>query len=384
MRTSTASSAGGFRAGWDPDDAERGVRAVVLSDASTERNGVGSYYADLVSQLRERGAEVELIAPDPNETTWRPYVPMPGDATQRVFLPPIPTIRRTVQEISPHVIVVPTPGPYGWFGCVLAKLVGARLAASFHTHYEKVSEAQSNPIARQIGVFGFSWAHHFMFQACDVVPTISARLAKVAAEIGARNIQLVGTPIAKRFLETPLKPMSPSFQRVMFAGRLSPEKNVEHVLHAAMELPEIEFEIVGDGPLRGEVERYSRVFPNLRYSGWVPRRRMPERMDAADLVVLPSQEVSFGTVVLEAMDRQRPVHVSHACGIRDWKGFRSALYAIRKNETLAQAIRRVARGRTEERFRKARRGRELACQLNEQSLNDWLGVLQPRPHPVPA
>lgn len=353
----------------------RSIRALFLSDASNERNGVGSYYADLVYQLRERGARVELIAPDPEHHPWRPYVPLPGDSTQRVFLPPIATIRRLAQELEPEVIVVPTPGPYGWVGCALARVLGIRLVGCFHTHYERLAEVQRNPLVRGVGRLGFSLAHYGMFRTCDKVLTVSSRLSDVATRIGATHVELVGTPIARRFLRRPTRRARPVLERVLFVGRLSPEKNIGWILDAAREIPEIEFEIIGDGPLRAEVLRAAEDTANLATTGWVPRQRIPERMDAADLVLLPSREESFGTVALEAMARERPVLTSAACGIRDWPGFDEASYVLGPGERLSDAVRRIAERSGRDRAERARRARALALELNEQSLRDWIGQL---------
>ena len=50
-----------------PDD----LRVAVVSDATRERNGVGTYYADLVQQLRGQGATAELICPFDPGSGWR-------------------------------------------------------------------------------------------------------------------------------------------------------------------------------------------------------------------------------------------------------------------------------------------------------------------------
>ena len=38
-------------------------RVMVFSDAASERNGVGTYYSDLVAHLLEHGQATELICP---------------------------------------------------------------------------------------------------------------------------------------------------------------------------------------------------------------------------------------------------------------------------------------------------------------------------------
>ena len=65
------------------------LRVAVVSDSTPERNGVGSYYADLVAQLGGRVSRAALICPKGEETGWHRYLapPLPGDSTQKIWLP---------------------------------------------------------------------------------------------------------------------------------------------------------------------------------------------------------------------------------------------------------------------------------------------------------
>ena len=58
------------------------LRVAVISDATPERNGVGSYYSDLVAQLDGRIGRAELFCPDDDGQHWHRYMapPLPGDS----------------------------------------------------------------------------------------------------------------------------------------------------------------------------------------------------------------------------------------------------------------------------------------------------------------
>lgn len=95
-------------------------------------------------------------------------------------------------------------------------------------------------------------------------------------------------------------------------GRLQPVKGHRYFLHAAARvierLPQARFVIVGDGPLRGELETRAR---DLGLSGCVRflgiRRDIPAVLAALDLLVLPSLEEPFGRVLVEAGAAGLPV-----------------------------------------------------------------------------
>ena len=62
------------------------------------------------------------------------------------------------------------------------------------------------------------------------------------------------------------------FDRVMFHGILTRNKNVDVLLDAARILPEVKFWVVGDGP---DKERLERLAPyNVIFKGWVPHNQI--------------------------------------------------------------------------------------------------------------
>jgi glycosyltransferase involved in cell wall biosynthesis len=186
----------------------------------------------------------------------------------------------------------------------------------------------------------------------------------------------MGTPIPKSFIDDPVVPLNSQVKRVLFAGRLAAEKNIEAFLQAARDLPEIEFIIAGDGPMRNEVRKKVDQLPNTTLLGWIPRAQMQSTLDAIDVLVLPSLVESFGTIAMEAMARERLVLVSHGCGILEWPELGRGLFVIREDETVTQALARVADLDHSVRKKKTQRGRLAAIRLNDWTINTWLDLLK--------
>ena len=105
---------------------------------------------------------------------------------------------------------------------------------------------------------------------------------------------------------------------ILFSGRLSPEKSPMTLLAAyhRLERPNKALFFVGDGPLRGPLQRHvsSSRIASVRFCGFQDRREINDYYAAADVLVLPSLKEATGMVVYEAMCFGLPVIVSDQVG----------------------------------------------------------------------
>jgi glycosyltransferase involved in cell wall biosynthesis len=356
------------------------IRVAVISDAAPARNGVGAYYSDLVDQLNEYVGHAALISPTVKDGVWEGgfMLPLPGDATQKLCLPSIRGLARRVDEVNPNVVIIPTPGPYGLIGSQIAKRHNASVIIGYHTHFEKIMSLYWNRIRIVAAVTRgyFEVCNRILFKQGKLVLANSQEMADVAQRMGAPAVELMGTPIPKSFIDDPVVPLNSEIKRVLFAGRLAAEKNIEAFLDAAKDLPDIEFIIAGDGPMHDEVRQRVAKLPNTRLLGWIPRAQMQTTLDSIDVLILPSLVESFGTIAMEAMARERMVLVSHGCGILEWPELGRGLFVIREDETVTQAIARIADLDHSVRKKKAQRGRIAAQQLNDWTIKTWLELLR--------
>jgi glycosyltransferase involved in cell wall biosynthesis len=350
---------------------------LVFSDAVGERNGVGSYYTDLVSHLAELGLEIELICPGLAGGRWNGpmRVPLPGDATQRVVLPPASSILRYVEHKVPDVIVVATPGPYGLVGLALARRHGVRLLVGFHTSFERVIGLYWNRLFNAMVRWYFGTCDRLLFRTAEVVIANSEDMANLARRLGATDVQVMGTPLPPEYLDEPPPLHRDSPFDVVYAGRLAKEKNVLSIVDAAAVCPEIRFRIAGDGPLSWAVAHRATKLPNVDYLGWLSREQLRKVVDAADLLVLPSHVEAFGTSALEAMARARNVLVSGNCGIAKWPHLQRGLFRMSHGETITSAVRRIKSLDPALRQEKAHIARRAALDLHDAALRAWLDLL---------
>lgn len=128
---------------------------------------------------------------------------------------------------------------------------------------------------------------------------------------------------------------------VVFVGRLSVEKGIGVLLEAwrsDQTLPSLK--IMGDGPMRSQVEEAVSQLPNVEYLGQQNRETVAATLRGADLLVMPSLWYeTCGMVMVEAFASGTPVAASQHPQIAENLGLTGVLFDPRKQASLAGAVR---------------------------------------------
>ena len=96
-------------------------------------------------------------------------------------------------------------------------------------------------------------------------------------------------------------------RKFLFVGRLEHDKGAD-LLAAAARAADIQLQVVGDGPLRSDLER---VYPEFEFMGWQSREQIAVIARGARAVVVPTaSRETFGLVAFEAITSGIPVIVS--------------------------------------------------------------------------
>ena len=354
------------------------LRIVFFSDSFRHRNGVGAYYCDLIEHLRPHVAAAELVCPgDTGEGKQQGLsLPLPGDPSQKLCLPGIPKACRVMKTVRPHVVVAASPGPYGLLAAALAWRFKVRFCFGYHTQYDMLTDLYWNRVFGGLARCYLAWLDRRFFRRCDAVFTNGKHMVAAAERMGARRVELIGTPIEPLLLRPPAPITDESFGPVLFVGRLALEKNLDKIFAAARALPDVPFAIAGDGPLAEEVKAADAELPNLDYVGWVDREALLQRLDErCEVLILPSQVESFGTVAAEAMARERLVVVSNRCGIIDWPELNAGLEIADVEAPLAGKLRELAEMPFEQRREKRILARNQCIRFVEKTIEDWESAL---------
>jgi glycosyltransferase involved in cell wall biosynthesis len=129
-------------------------------------------------------------------------------------------------------------------------------------------------------------------------------------------------------------------RRLFFIGRVEEDKGVRDLIHAA-EAAGVPLTVVGEGPLRAELER---AHPGVTFTGWKSREEIGALVQEARGAVLASRHTEpFGLVTAEALQSGLPVILAEssvlAGEVKDKRiGFTCDM---RRPETLVTAIARL-------------------------------------------
>ncbi|MFW5731228.1 MAG: glycosyltransferase, partial [Desulfonatronovibrionaceae bacterium] len=322
---------------------------------------------------------VDLICPemDKHGQAQGLSIPLPGDGSQRLALPGISRTYARVRRIRPNIIVSATPGPYGLLGLYLSQKLNTDFCYGYHTQYDQLTRLYWKGLVGRISSGFLSRMERFFMHRARVVLTNGRDMVQSASDLGAKQIRLVGTPLDPRLLGPAREKKQAGAGPVLFVGRLAAEKNIPLLIEAAEQLADIPFVVAGTGPFRDVVQDAAARLDNLEYAGWVDRADLADLLDQrCELLVLPSEMESFGTVAAEAMARQRMVLVSSRCGIADWPELLPGLEIMEPGQNLADRIRKILDMPVSRRLEKSRKARECCRLFVQQTTSQWISVLR--------
>lgn len=321
------------------------MRVVVLTTSwpRTEQEFAGRFIADAVERLRERGVEVEVLAPG---SGYRDYGLAYGSGMAA-------NLRRR-----------PWLAPLMLFSMWQAVRRAARAADLVHAHWlltAAVARFSGKPFV--VTLHGSGSAGRF---SDDELARRSPRLVRallrpaaavicvsesLAEAVRAAGLESVVIPNGVRIPAEVGAAADPP--EVLYVGRLSPEKNIDTLLEAVGDLNLV---VAGDGPIRDRV-------PNAL--GAVPHAEVERLLERASVVVAPCEREGFGLAAAEAMAFGRPV-VAAAGGAlldlvadgetgllvppRDAAAMRAAVERLLGDPELREQLGRAARTFAGERF----------------------------------
>jgi len=276
------------------------MKIMLVTDAwHPQVNGVVRTLDETVTQLRNRGHEVEVVAPSDGYFT----LPLPTYPDIRLAPFAYSDVKRRMIAFGPEAIHIATEGPLGQMAKALCVKWAMPFTTSYHTKFPEYIKAR-------VPFIPISWSYRYvrgfhnaggrtMVTTPSMVEFLDKRgFAKLAP--WARGVDTVlFNPDKKNAPEDVYKDLPrPIWVNV---GRVAVEKNLKAFLD--LDLPGSKV-IVGDGPQLNELKN---KYPNVAFTGAKFGEELARHFADADVFVFPSKTDTFGLVIIEAMAAGLPV-----------------------------------------------------------------------------
>jgi len=190
------------------------------------------------------------------------------------------------------------------------------------------------------------------------------------------KIHVIHCGVDAAFLAAPYIPI-PAAPRLACVGRLSEQKGHLLLLEAAnlLAVQGLEFKLVlvGDGPLRSDIEKQILQLGlqnHIEITGWASGDRVQQEILASRAMVLPSFAEGLPVVIMEALALNRPVISTYVAGIPELvePGVCGWLVPPGSAEALAVAMRAVLEAPLEKLEQMGKTGAERVAQQHNVNL----------------
>ena len=296
------------------------MRLLILTDSYAPKiDGVAETAGIIRRSLVQRGHEVTVIAPEsPVRLTEEPGVvripsfPMPTYAEVRVAYR-LGRLRQAIATAAPDAALMLTTGPIGVAGAYLLPartrlihIYTTDMPAYLHTYHLGFMERGLDRLLRSLG------------ERCAATLCPSEVIRDDLARRGVANLGVWGRGVDTSLfnperrsheMRARLTGGHPERPLILYVGRLAREKRILDLLEATRQLRNARFAFVGDGPMRGQLER---LFPSDRtvFTGYLRGAPLAQAFASADVFAFPSDTDTFAQVVLQALASAIPAVVA--------------------------------------------------------------------------
>ncbi|HEX8076916.1 MAG TPA: glycosyltransferase [Chthoniobacterales bacterium] len=289
--------------------------------------GVKRYVHEKANYIRER-TDDEHVLIVPGERTERS-----GDSRARIYTIRSPLISRTaryralldlravgdiLEREQPDIIESSDPYQVGWKAIAFGESTRVPVVAFYHSHFpEAYLRGASKLLGHRAGKSLMSAAQRYvrkMYNRFQTTLVPSEPLKQILEQWGVRNTRLVPLGVnTDNFKPEPGDTVQTHARRLLYVGRLAPEKNTATLFEAFQILAarrprEFQLLVIGDGPQRAQLRRLEAETQDVKWIKYcTDPADLARHYRAADLFVHPGTQETFGLVALESQACGTPV-----------------------------------------------------------------------------
>lgn len=312
---------------------QRSARKAWITDTYDDINGVALTIKTISAMVARKNGRLTVLTsladpPKTHDVDLVNFPPvgefnLPEYDSQKVAFPPFLDVCEHIEREGYAELIISTPGPMGLVALAAGKLMGLKLTGIYHTDFPQYVRTLTDD--GNMEAIASRFMHWFYGQMNQVlVPSDYYRRQLIESGFDSNKLGILPRGVDFE-LFTPTR-RDPEFWHAfgladrltfIYVGRVSREKNVEHLLESFIALRqrgvEANLVIVGNGPMQDELKRR---FPQseIVFTGYLTGHRLATAYASADVFVFPSTTDTFGNVVLEAQASGLPAIVTDRGG----------------------------------------------------------------------
>lgn len=317
-------------------EAEWGARPkkAWVTDTFEDVNGVVKTIRTLAGLAKVQGRDLTVLTclenpPESDEFDCVNFAPvgmfeLPEYQHQKLAFPPFLDVIEYLERGGFGEVIISTPGPMGLTALAAARLLELRTTGIYHTDFPQYVQILTDDVAMS----QLTWRFMIWFYGqMDLIlaPSEWYRENLRSNGLDHREIAVLPRGIDLRMFSDGKRNAAFWHRfgcngnfKFLYVGRVSKEKNVEHLLESFGRLLDqdmpVDLAVVGDGPLLPELKRRYRNAGHVVFTGFLQGEELAQAYASADAFVFPSSTDTFGNVVLEAQASGLPAVVSDKGG----------------------------------------------------------------------
>jgi len=307
-------------------------RVAWFVDGYSHVDGVSRAIRLFMERFERAGKPVKLIICDP-----KPYPSKMIKRFEPIFSTELKEYRNIVLHVPPALqvlryldaggfthVLCSSPGPMGFLGLGLGKLMKLPVCGVHHTDFVRFAlEITRDPALTDLIRMAGSVYYRYMSKVFARSNAYRTDLVQFGVEADRIDVVPSWTNTERYHPAKRKRGLfgSSAGLTLLSVGRISEEKNLRFLLdmyaRLVPKLKGLRLVIVGDGPFRAELEREAQGLGGVRFTGELHGEDLATAYASADVMVFPARHETFGNVVLEAQASGVPAIVANTGGPKE-------------------------------------------------------------------